>query len=70
MYFSRKTCIIPSRSLHNLCNARIFISLLRLVRCSSFEKSEVNKNETTDRLPAYVDDIKDDAFTLRLQYKF
>ena len=31
---------------------------------------EVNKNETSDRLPNYVDDIKDDAFTLRLQYTF
>jgi hypothetical protein len=31
---------------------------------------EVNKNETSDRLPTYVDDIKDDAFTLRLQYTF
>lgn len=31
---------------------------------------EVNKNETTDKLPTYVDDIKDDSFTLRLQYTF
>ena len=31
---------------------------------------EVNKNETTDKLPTYADDIKDDSFTLRLQYTF
>ena len=31
---------------------------------------EVNKNEITDKLSTYVDDIKDDSFTLRLQYTF
>lgn len=31
---------------------------------------EINKNEVTEYHPAYVDDIKDDAFTLRIQYQF
>ena len=31
---------------------------------------EVNKNETTQNLVNFTNDIKDDVFTLRLQYKF
>lgn len=31
---------------------------------------EINRNEVTEYHPAYVDDIKDDAFTLRIQYQF
>jgi phosphate-selective porin len=31
---------------------------------------EINKNETTSNLVAYNDNLKDNVFTLRLQYKF
>jgi hypothetical protein len=31
---------------------------------------EVNRNETTERLAAYSNDLRDNAFTLRLQYRF
>ncbi len=31
---------------------------------------EMNRNETTQNLPKFAGDLKDDAFTLRVQYKF
>jgi opacity protein-like surface antigen len=31
---------------------------------------EVNRNETSDALPAYANDWRDNVFTLRLQYRF
>ena len=31
---------------------------------------EINSNETSQNLPAFVEDVKNDVFTLRLQYKF
>jgi hypothetical protein len=31
---------------------------------------EINTNETTDNLTAYTNDLKDNVFTMRLQYKF
>ncbi len=31
---------------------------------------EINKNETTENLPDFTDDLRNNVFTLRLQYKF
>lgn len=31
---------------------------------------EINKNETSEKLAAYTNDVRDNLFTLRLQYKF
>jgi phosphate-selective porin len=31
---------------------------------------DINKNETTKQIAKYSQDIKDNIFTLRLQYKF